>query len=198
MKSPDRERIAPLNPPYPNEAERHLGSLMPKWSTGVEPLRLFRIWARHLPLAEGLRGMGSYILGRGLVDPDQRELLILRVTALCGAEYEWGVHAVGMSPRSGLSQECIDATVHGDAADESWSPEQSLLIRFADELHATSTVSEGLWAGMRECWNEEQLLELVLIVGFYHLVSYTVNAVRVEAEPWSRSFPVLEPDTTES
>ncbi|MCX5740219.1 MAG: carboxymuconolactone decarboxylase family protein, partial [Proteobacteria bacterium] len=79
------ERIAPLAPPYPPELEAHLASLMPKGWSGPA-LRLFRLWGRHLPMAEALRGVGRYVLARGTLAPRDRELLILRTCARCNAE----------------------------------------------------------------------------------------------------------------
>jgi 4-carboxymuconolactone decarboxylase len=36
---------------------------------------------------------------------------------------------------------------------------------------------------------EDQLLELLIIAGQYRLISYVVNGVRVEQEPWAERFP---------
>jgi len=71
------ERIVPLEPPHPPELEAHLASLMPKGWTGPA-LRLFRLWGRHLPMAEALRGVGRYVLARGTLTAHDREVLILR------------------------------------------------------------------------------------------------------------------------
>jgi 4-carboxymuconolactone decarboxylase len=181
-------RIAPLSPPFTPDVEAHLRALMPSWSK-EPPLALFRIWARHLPLAESLQAVGSYILGRGTVEPGDREILILRVCARCGAEYEWGVHAVSFPPRLGMPEAVVAATARAAADDPVWSARQALLIRLADELHDTARVSDALWTELSQHWSEAQILELLLIVGFYHFVSFTVNAVGVGGEPWAARFP---------
>jgi alkylhydroperoxidase family enzyme len=181
------ERIPPLEPPYPADVEAHLRKAMPSWTT-MPPLRLFRLWARHLPMAEALRAVGSYVLGRGTVDPRDREIVILRVCARCGAEYEWGVHAVSFPPFLEIPDAQVRATAGGAANDPVWTPRQALLVRLADELHDTARVSDELWAELGRHWNEVQLLELLLIAGFYHLVSFTANATGVECEPWAARF----------
>jgi alkylhydroperoxidase family enzyme len=184
------ERIAPLAPPYAPDVGAYLRAAMPSWTT-MPPLRLFRLWARHLPMAEGLRGLGSYILGHGTVEPRHREILILRTCARCGAEYEWGVHAVSFPPFLGIPEAQVRATATAGADDPAWTAEQRLLIRLADELHDGAHVSDALWHVLAEHWSEEQLLELVLIVGFYHLVSFTVNATGVAREDWAAPLPAL-------
>lgn len=181
-------RIAPAAPPHPPETAAHLAALMPKGWTGPA-LALFRLWARHLPMAEALRGVGRYVLAHGTLDPRDRELLILRTTARCGAEYEWGVHAVFFPPRVGLDAATVAATRSGDANDPAFPPRDALLVALADALHDTSTAPDALWSALAAQWDETQLLEMLLVCGFYHLVSFTANATRLPNEPFAARFP---------
>jgi alkylhydroperoxidase family enzyme len=185
------ERIAPLAPPHPPQTAAHLAALMPKGWSGPA-LALFRLWARHLPMAEALRGVGRYALAGGTLAPRDRELLILRTCARCGCEYEWGVHAVFFPARVGLAPELVAASRHAPADDPVWPARDALLVRAADELHDTATLSEPLWRELAARWDEVQLLELLLVAGFYHLVSYTANAVRLGPEPFAARFPEPE------
>ena len=183
-----KERIAPLEPPYEKEVGAHLAKTMPKWSK-MPPLRLFRIFARHFPLARVLFDVGGFILARGALDPADREIVILRTCARCGAEYEWGVHAVSYPPRLGITPEQVAATSASGPGDPVLSARQALLVRIADALHDTSTLDDELWAEAAGAFDEPQRLELTLVAGFYHFVSYIVNATRVEQEPWAARFP---------
>lgn len=51
------------------------------------------------------------------MEPRLREVLIHRTCALRGAEYEWGVHAVGFGKPLGLTDDQLASTVDGDADD---------------------------------------------------------------------------------
>jgi len=185
----EAERIAPLEPPHPPEIEAHLAKLMPKNWAGPA-LRLFRLWARHLPMAEALRGVGRYVLAHGTLAPRDRELLILRTTARCDAEYEWGVHAVFFPPRVGLDEAQVVATTRTEELDEAgFAARDRLLLALADSLHDTSTVSDDLWNALAAEWSETQLLEALLVCGFYHLVSFTANATKLANEPFAARFP---------
>ena len=155
----------------------------------MEPLRLFRTLAVHEQLASRMRPQGAAILAHGQVDPRDREIVIHRTCARTGAEYEWGVHVVAYGRPVGLSEEQIAATVHGAADDPAWSCNDALLIRLADELHDTCTVSDALWAQLAKRYTEVQLLELLIIAGQYRIISYLVNAVAIEPEPWAERFP---------
>ena len=189
MEAPFAARIAPLEPPHSPEVTAHLAKLMPKGWTGPA-LGLFRLWARHQPMAEALRGVGRYVLAHGTLEPRDRELLIFRTCARCGAEYEWGVHAVFFPPRVGLRAAQVAATRTGGADDPVFSAREQLLLRLADELHDAANVGDALWSALAAEWSDVQLLEMLLVCGFYHLISFTANATRLSLEPFGARFPV--------
>jgi alkylhydroperoxidase family enzyme len=185
-------RIAPIEAPSDPATAAHLAALMPKGWTGPA-LGLFRLWARHLPMAEALRGVGRYVLAHGTLAPRDRELLILRTCARCGAEYEWGVHAAFFPPRVGLTPDQVAATVTGTPGDPAFvGARDRLLLRAADALHDTSTIPDPLWQALATEFTEEQILEALLVCGFYHLVSFTANATRLPNEPFAARFPASQ------
>jgi len=61
-------------------------------------------------------------------------------------------------------------------------------VRLCDELHRDSDLSDSTWAALREHFDEMQLLELICTAGLYHAVSYLVNALRLEGEPFADRF----------
>jgi alkylhydroperoxidase family enzyme len=180
-------RIAPLQPPYEPEVARTLERLMPP---GVEPLKLFRTVAVNHAVLERFRTTGAYLLNFGTLDPADREVVIHRTCALCGCEYEWGVHATVFGRPLGFTDEQLRATVNGDSDDPAWSDRQQLLVRLSDELHADGTVSDSLWKRLAAEWSDPQIVELLAVAGFYHLVSYIANSARVELEDAGERFPI--------
>ena len=189
MSNPDaKPRIAPLEPPYDAATAEMLHKWMPPEST-EEPLRLFRTLAVHDELMSRMRPLGAGILGHGRVDARDREIVIHRACARAGAEYEWGVHVRAFGKPPGLTDEQIAATAAGDAADPAWSEADSLLVRLVDELHDTCTVSAPLWSALAHRYSEEQLLELLIITGWYRLLSGVINAIGIEPETWAARFP---------
>jgi len=182
----DQHRIRPLEPPYEPEVAETLRRMMPP---GVEPLNLFRTVAHNPAVLERFRTIGAYILNFGRVEPLDREVLLHRTCARCGCEYEWGVHAVAYGRPLGMSNDQLRATVVDGPDAPVWSDRQRLLVRLADELHDTATVSESLWMELSDHWDSAQLIELIATAGFYHLVSFTANAVCVQPEPYAERFP---------
>src|SRR4051812_876839 len=184
-----RSRIPPLEPPYEPELAEALAKWMPP-GADVEPLKLFRTLAVHPGLFNRMRPLGSAILSKGILAPREREIVLHRTCARAGAGYEWGVHAVAFAPAVGLSEEQIVATARGDAADPAWTGERDrLLIRLADELYDTATLTDELYEQLAAEWSSAELLELVAITGFYRLISSVINGARVEPEPWARPLP---------
>ena len=187
-------RIAPLAPPYEAETEAALRKWMPPGSP-MEPLRLFRTLQAHEELAGRMRPLGAGILGgKAKVPALLREVMIHRTCALTGAEYEWGVHVMAFGRPLGLTEEQLHSTVHGHFSDACWEPAQAAVFRLADELHATSTVSDELWRSLAGELDNEQILELLVTAGWYHAISYVCNGARVEQEDWAARFPAASGD----
>jgi 4-carboxymuconolactone decarboxylase len=181
-------RIAPLEPPYTPKIAVLLAKWMPPGAES-EPLALFRTLAVHDELASRMRPLGAGILGHGRLEPRDREILIHRTCARAGAEYEWGVHALAFGKPLGLTDEQLVATVNGYADDPAWSEADASLVAAADELHDDARISDALWRRLAERFRDDQLLELVIVAGWYRLLSYVINAVGIEREPWAARFP---------
>jgi alkylhydroperoxidase family enzyme len=184
-------RIAHLTPPYSPEVEAALGVMHPK-NSPVEPLKLFRTMARNLPLGAAMSELGPYMLGRSAnFDMRSREIVIDRVTARCNCEYEWAVHVAGYAKRVGLSEEHIYSIVHGCASDPCWDAKDGALLTMVDELHETGHVTDATWSALAAHFNENALLELLVLAGWYHAISFLANGARVELEDWAPRFPEM-------
>jgi 4-carboxymuconolactone decarboxylase len=178
-------RIAPLEPPYRPEVAKTLARLM--GSAEAEPLKLFRTVAHNPAILDKFRSTGTYLLNFGTVAPIEREIVILRTTARCGSEYEWGVHVALFSDAVGLTPEQVAATTNGSL--DAFDARQQLLVRMCDELHETANVSDELWTELLEYWKPEQIVELLTLAGQYRLVSYFTNALRIDLEPFAPTSP---------
>src|SRR5512133_3321724 len=90
MPQPDTAapRIAPLAPPYSPELDALLQRMTPPGAPSV--LALFRVLAHNPELASRSTAWGGYLLGRKASLPlRDREIVIDRVCARCGAQYDW-------------------------------------------------------------------------------------------------------------
>jgi alkylhydroperoxidase family enzyme len=150
-------------------------------------LNIFRTLARHPELFKTWLPFGGYLLGKGRLPFADRELLILRTGYNCRAPYEWGQH-VRIATNGGMSREVIDRVAAGPDA-VGWDERQALLLRAADELHARSRISDATWQGLARHLDEQQLIELPILVGQYHLVAFALNSLGVQPEPGLEPLP---------
>lgn len=177
-------RILPEVSPYSAAVAEDFAAIMPP---GREPIALFRTLAKNPRLLRKLR-LGN-LLDRGSLSLRQRELVILRTSALCGAEYEWGVHVAFFNAKVGFDAEQLYATRWLAADAPCWQPEDVLLVHLCDELHGSARVSDELWGALSAHFSEEQLLELLTLAGFYHSIAFVLNACRIALEPDAPRFP---------
>jgi 4-carboxymuconolactone decarboxylase len=181
--TPLSPRIEPLAPPYDPELEALLQRMTPPGAPSI--LALFRVLAHHPALAERMSGFGSLLLGRkASLSLRDREVVIDRVCARCGAEYEWGVHVAAFSEAAALTPAQNAAIANPDADDGPLTPRDRLLVQMVDELHERGTVSDALWPELAALWSTQQLLELLMLAGWYHAIAYVCNAARVPLESW--------------
>lgn len=171
-------RIPPLPPEERDErTEEMLAAL--RRPDGTD-LNIFATLARHPKLMKRWSAFGATLLYGGRLSGRDRELLILRTAHNCQAEYEWAQHVV-IAKASGVSDEEIARVPEGLQSEE-WQPADRALIAAADELHDEARISEATWGQLASRYDEQQLIEICMVVGQYHLVAFTLNSLGVEVE----------------
>ena len=180
-------RVEPVRPPYPPDVAARLEAMMPP---GEPPILLFRTFVRNLPMTTAMSGWGGYELSKRLsLSMREREIVIDRTCARCGCEYEWGVHVAFFARRAGLSGAQVTSLTHGGAGDPCWTGERDrLLIEAADALHDRADIGDDLWRSLARHFTEQQLLDLLMLAGWYHAISFTANAARVAREDGAPRF----------
>lgn len=122
----------------------------------------------------------------GKIPARDRELLILRTGWNCQAPYEWGQHVV-IGRSVGLTETEIERVPGGP--DAGWGDFDATLLRAADELHHSWSITDATWQALAVVYDEQQLIELPMLVGHYHMVAMTLNALGVQPEPGLPGFP---------
>ncbi len=179
-------RIVPLDPPFAPAVGEVLARMMP---SGAAPIALFRTFAHNLELTRAMGGWGGYALSKRLsLSLRAREIAILRTCARCGCEYEWGVHVAYFGERAGLSTEQLRSLTAGSPADSCWEEFERALISACDELHDASDLDDAAWAALAAHLTQPQILDLLLLCGWYHAISFAARAARVPLEPMAPRF----------
>ncbi len=166
-------RIAPV--PADSEALR-----------GAPPLNVFRTLARNEPLARAFSALGGHLLRKGELPAREREIVVLRAGWRCGSEYEFGQHTV-IGRQAGLTDDEVARLAQDGSS--GWSDDDAVLVEAVDDLCADDVVSQPVWDRAALRWTEEQLLELLVLAGFYRLVSGLLNSAGVALEPGTPGWP---------
>lgn len=179
MTSP---RVEPLDAPFPEPVRGFLEFL---------PLKLFRTFAHNVAMTEALQGWGGYLLDRNSnsLPSRVRELIISRVCGRCGCEYEWGVHATSYGVRVGITDEQMASAAVGSPSDDCWSDHDRLVLTLVDQLHDTSHVTDELFNQLHTVFEVDQLLEMMMLAGWYHSICYVANGFNVANEDNAPTFP---------
>jgi 4-carboxymuconolactone decarboxylase len=180
MNRPTAPRVSPLPVTEQTEADKELlrSSILPEaniFTTLVRAPGLFRKW---LPF-------GGKLLS-GKLSPRDRELLILRTAWNCKAEYEWGQHVI-IGGAAGITAAEIDRIT--SLSTDSWSAPDAILLNAADELHDDYCISDDTWAKLTERYDVQQLIEIPMLVGQYHLVAMTLNSLGVPLDDGVEGLP---------
>ena len=151
-------------------------------------LNIFATLAHHPRLFKRWLAFGGTLLFGGTLPGRDRELLILRTAWLCKAEYEWGQHVL-LGRNAGITDDEIDR-ISKEISPE-WEPKDRALLQAADELHSNSVISETTWDALAGEYDYQQMIEVCMVVGQYHMVAFTLNSLGVELEqvPGLARFP---------
>ncbi len=187
---PTTPRIAPLAEGAMSADQQELMAATRQGTAGGA-VNLFATLARHPGLLRKWMPAAGKLLDGAKLPPRDRELLILRTGWRCGSAYEWGQHVV-IGQAAGVSAADIEAVQAGpDAAGV--DPGDAVLLRAVDELHDDACLSEATWAALRQRYDDRQLIEVPMLVGAYHQVSFLLNSLGVPLDDGISGFPEAGP-----
>lgn len=177
-------RIAPAEPPYEPQVAAALDRIMPD---GVPPLLLFRTMARSSRVFQ--RMFAGALLDKGALSLRDREVVIDRTTARLGCAYEWGVHIAFFAGKAGFTTEQVAATAAAGSDADCWSVAEQALIAAVDDLVDRHTIGEAAWTRLATHFDEEQIIETIALVGYYHTISFLCRALDLPPESYAVPLP---------
>lgn len=160
-------------------------------SLAAGPLPTFFALAARFPaLGETLVHLRAFIHTIPGLPLRQRELIVHRLTARLDNEYEWSLHAASYGERAGLDQDILDATVTTSPGSYSqWKDSDLLSVQLVDQLVDSNGIDDSLWRLLSKEYDEETLVSILFLAGFYAQVSWVMNSVRIPNEPGTPRFP---------
>jgi 4-carboxymuconolactone decarboxylase len=181
---PAQPRLAPKTDVTDDDAE-----VLARAGTrpGRDPLNIFSTMVHNRRVANRTVLLGGAFLGKGTISGREREIVILRVGHNASAQYEFGQHVV-IGRREGLTDDEIAALATDDPGD-AWTPTERALIALADELCDVDCVSDSTWAALTETFDEGQMVELLVLAGYYRMISGFLNSAGVQLDEGVPGWP---------
>lgn len=148
----------------------------------LPPLNIFGMLAHADSAFIPYLRFGEALLAQLELDPRLRELAILLVARRTGAEYEWVQH-VGISKALGIDDEQISAVERGDLEAACLGPDAQVLLRFTSEVLDRPCAQEETFMALRERFPPRQIVELLLVIGSYHMLARAMTALDIDLDP---------------
>lgn len=177
-------RIAPLDPGEYSASAIELSTALRKainLPATTEISEYVATMLRHPDLLRRQVDFSVQLTG-GALPARARELVVLRLAWLCQAPYEWGEHVDSAKRLAGLTSDEVEMITVGSTA-PGWSALDRAILRAVEELHADAMISDQTWVVLASELDEQQLIELPILAGFYQSIAYLQNSVRFRLRP---------------
>ncbi|MEO0963247.1 MAG: carboxymuconolactone decarboxylase family protein [Pseudomonadota bacterium] len=156
-----------------------LEGLSAKAFENAPPINIFRMLAHTGPLFGRFMQFGGGILSETELDPELRELAILRVGHLSGAAYEVQQHET-ISRQMKMREELIAAARTGETKD--LTEIEAQVMAYTDDVLKNVKASDATFNPLLDKLGARQLQELTITIGFYMLVSRYLETFEVDLE----------------
>jgi alkylhydroperoxidase family enzyme len=166
--------------PYPDvdsasaEVREMLGRL-------PRPANIFKMMAHAQTCVKPVMKLGGTLLGKLELDPKLRELCLLHAVKLEGGDYEWVQH-VPIAKDLGCSEEQIRSLEDDDDQAACFSAREKAALQFTREVVVDVRASEAALAEVRKHLSEREVVELILMAGFYIMLARLTESLGVESE----------------
>lgn len=173
-------RIAPLDKSTMTDRQKEVYDAIASGPRGLVQGPL-AVWVNRPELADRAQALGQYCRFDSSLPPRLSELAILVTGRFWGAEFEWGVHKK-IALREGLSADIVEAIrTHQTPAFE--NEDEEVIYLFSKALHEDHRVDDALYARATQVLGEGAVVDLVGVLGYYTLISMTINAFHVPLDP---------------
>ena len=169
-------RLPELDPAEfsPEQKKVHEAILAGPRGKVVGPLK---VWLNNPGLAEHAQALGAYARFNSSLPPRLSELAICVTGAFWKANFEWYAHAP-LAIKAGIDPAAIEAIRTGGTPTLEKSDEQ-VVYDFATEIVWTKRVSSATFERAKKELGLTSVIDLVGIIGYYSLVSVTLNAFEI-------------------
>jgi 4-carboxymuconolactone decarboxylase len=172
-------RLAVIDEQRMNPAQRALLDSLRSGPRGsaITPRGPFAVWMHAPELGELAQKLGAHCRYGTALPPRLSEFAILCTARLWRAQYEWFAHAP-MAEKGGVKPKTIEDLCRGRPPKSAPKDEQAI-YDFIQELYKTKRVGDRNYKRVQSLLGDTAIVELVGILGYYSLISMTLNVFRM-------------------
>lgn len=143
---------------------------------------IFTMMAHAETCLKPVMKLGGTLLGKLQLDSKLRELCLLHAVHRARGEYEWMQH-VPIAKELGATDAEIAALEKGDDGAACFSALEAAALRFTRELVDNGQASAAALTEARKHLSEREIVELILMVGFYVMLARLTETLGIENDP---------------
>jgi 4-carboxymuconolactone decarboxylase len=167
-------------------AEEHpeLADLMAKLSAGRRGrlINVYRMLLNSPPLAESWFNHSNAVRWGTTLDGRLREIVIIRLGHLTGAQYVLRQHVPSLALADGLTVEECDALADWRAS-RLFSEHERAALAYADTMTRDIEVPDRVFADVKRHFDERRIVELTVLIGTYNMNARVLRALELDLEP---------------
>jgi 4-carboxymuconolactone decarboxylase len=141
----------------------------------------FNAWLHTPDAGQQLQRLGEILRFEGQLPAAAREIAVLCVAAHWQADYEWSAHA-RIAGSSGVSDAVIE-TIRTRGKPALTDTAEQAAHDVARAVLEHGQVTDALYARAVDVLGRDALVELVILLGYYSLISMTLNVFQVPLPP---------------
>ncbi|MGH6665148.1 MAG: carboxymuconolactone decarboxylase family protein [Pseudolabrys sp.] len=172
-------RLALIEETDMNEAQRSLMAALRAGPRGqsITPRGPFAVWLYAPEFGHLTQALGGHCRYKTALAPRLSEFAILCTARRWRAQYEWFAHAP-MAEKAGVKPKTI-ADLRAGREPASAPRDERAIYAFVQELYKTNRVSDRSYKRVHAFLGDAAMVELVGILGYYALISMTLNVFRM-------------------
>lgn len=144
-------------------------------------INLYRVLMNSPAIAAGWLDFNTVVRYKTSLDAALREMIILRVSLLNGAEYQAKIHGASHALKAGLSAEQI-AALNNWQDSSLFSPAERAALAWTDAMTLKIEVPDSLHDELKRHFNDQAVTEITVLAGAYNMHTRVARALRIEPE----------------
>ena len=150
----------------------------------------FAIWLHAPEIGLLAQELGAHCRYKTTLSPRLSEFAILTTARTWRAQYEWQAHAP-MAEKAGVKAKTV-IDVRAGRFPKGAPADERAIYDFVTELYRTRRVGNRTYGRVVKALGTKGTVELVGILGYYALISMTLNVFQAETDP-AQPLPFAEP-----